>query len=96
MRTVLSVSHSYRLEDPPELVSLQQNEWDPQLDWINERYKVDVGSSTSITGPVIPEETKEILGHHLETHSDWALVGGCRSLTCFLICFSLNSKTIFQ
>ncbi|XP_033630129.1 ATP synthase mitochondrial F1 complex assembly factor 2-like [Asterias rubens] len=87
----------YRLEDPPELVSLQQNEWDPQLDWINERYKVDVGSSTSITGPVIPEETKEILGHHLETHSDWALVGYENAIGCLkslVLTFALMDRRL--
>lgn len=28
---------SYRVEDPPGLVELQNNEWDPVMDWIEKR-----------------------------------------------------------
>lgn len=28
---------SYRVEEPPGLVELQRNEWDPVLNWIEQR-----------------------------------------------------------
>lgn len=31
------ISFSYRVEDPPGLVELQNNEWDPVMDWIEKR-----------------------------------------------------------
>ena len=98
----LPTGSSYRVEEPPELAALQTNCWDPLLAWINERYKVDVTSSTAITGPQIPEDSRRTLAHHLETHSDWALIGKSggfcpvplrpRSLSLFplLFCLSLS------
>ncbi|TMS22237.1 ATP synthase mitochondrial F1 complex assembly factor 2 [Larimichthys crocea] len=35
----------YRVEDPHGLVELQNNEWDPVLHWIENRYNVTIGSS---------------------------------------------------
>ncbi|XP_038047228.1 ATP synthase mitochondrial F1 complex assembly factor 2-like isoform X2 [Patiria miniata] len=87
----------YRLQDPPELFALQTNEWDPLLDWINERYKVEVSSSTSITGPEIPDATRQTLGHHLETHSDWALVGYENTVSCLksvVLTFALMDRRL--
>ncbi|XP_022092573.1 ATP synthase mitochondrial F1 complex assembly factor 2-like [Acanthaster planci] len=87
----------YRLRDPPELFALQTNEWDPLLEWINARYKVEVSSSTSIAGPQIPEATKETLRHHLETHSDWALIGYenmVSSLKSLVLTFALMDRRL--
>nr|XP_054763343.1 ATP synthase mitochondrial F1 complex assembly factor 2-like [Lytechinus pictus] len=72
----------YRLEDPPELVAMQDERWEPMLEWINKRYEVDIHSTTSISGPVIPQETYKTLQHHLETHTDWALVGYENAIQC--------------
>uniref|UniRef100_A0A3P9K8F5 Uncharacterized protein n=1 Tax=Oryzias latipes TaxID=8090 RepID=A0A3P9K8F5_ORYLA len=65
----------YRVEDPPGLVDLQKNEWDPVLHWIENRYNVTIGSSSSILGPEIPQATKETFRQHLNSYSLWSLTG---------------------
>ncbi|KAM4524321.1 ATP synthase mitochondrial F1 complex assembly factor 2 [Odontesthes bonariensis] len=65
----------YRVEDPPGLVKLQKNEWDPVLHWIENRYDVTIGSSSSILGPDIPEATKDALRQHLLSYNLWSLTG---------------------
>ncbi|XP_017273999.1 ATP synthase mitochondrial F1 complex assembly factor 2 [Kryptolebias marmoratus] len=65
----------YRVEEPPGLVELQRNEWDPVLRWIENRYDVAIGSSSSILGPDIPEETKETFRQHLSSYNLWSLTG---------------------
>lgn len=65
----------YRVEEPPGLVELQRNEWDPVLSWIEDRYGVVIGSSSNIMGPVIPEATKETFHKHLQSYNFWSLTG---------------------
>ncbi|XP_005996758.1 ATP synthase mitochondrial F1 complex assembly factor 2 [Latimeria chalumnae] len=65
----------YRSEDPPGLMELQKNEWDPILDWIEKRYNVVIGSSFSIMGPSIPQESKDTFQQHLASYNNWALTG---------------------
>ncbi|XP_032429253.1 ATP synthase mitochondrial F1 complex assembly factor 2 [Xiphophorus hellerii] len=65
----------YRVDEPPGLVELQRNEWDPVLHWIESRYNVTIGSSSSILGPQIPEGTRETFRQHLGSFSLWSLTG---------------------
>ena len=37
VNTVVLVFYSYRASEPPELVDLQNKEWDPLVDWLEER-----------------------------------------------------------
>ncbi|XP_059388978.1 ATP synthase mitochondrial F1 complex assembly factor 2-like [Carassius carassius] len=65
----------FRVEEPPGLVEVQRNEWDPVMNWIEQRYNVVIGTSTSILGPQIPEETKETFRQHLNSYNFWSLTG---------------------
>ncbi|XP_071370152.1 ATP synthase mitochondrial F1 complex assembly factor 2-like [Centroberyx affinis] len=65
----------YRVDDPPGLVELQKNEWDPVLHWMENRYNVVIGSSSSILGPEIPEATKDTFRQHLSSYNFWSLTG---------------------
>ncbi|XP_067317607.1 ATP synthase mitochondrial F1 complex assembly factor 2 [Anolis sagrei] len=65
----------YRVEEPPALVELQKNEWDPVIEWAEKRYNVTIGSSTSIMGPSIPQSTKDVFISHLASYNTWALQG---------------------
>lgn len=65
----------YRVDDPPALVELQKNGWDPVMEWIEKRYNVVIGSSSNIMGPQIPDETKETFHQHLQSYNFWALTG---------------------
>ncbi|XP_018424804.1 PREDICTED: ATP synthase mitochondrial F1 complex assembly factor 2 [Nanorana parkeri] len=68
-----------RVENPPGLVELQKNEcisnWYRLVFEEMCRYNVVIGSSTSIVGPVIPSETKEVFCRHLASYNSWALLG---------------------
>ncbi|XP_069917751.1 ATP synthase mitochondrial F1 complex assembly factor 2 isoform X7 [Oryctolagus cuniculus] len=65
----------YKVEEPETLVELQKNEWDPVIEWAENRYGVEIGSSTSIMGPSIPARTHEVLANHLASYNMWALQG---------------------
>ncbi|XP_034297411.1 ATP synthase mitochondrial F1 complex assembly factor 2 [Pantherophis guttatus] len=65
----------YRVEEPPALVELQKNEWDPVIEWAEKRYNVVIGSSTSIMGPPLPQSTKDTFISHLASYNSWALQG---------------------
>ncbi|XP_061562214.1 ATP synthase mitochondrial F1 complex assembly factor 2 isoform X1 [Phycodurus eques] len=65
----------YRVEEPDGLVDLQKNEWDPVLHWIENRYNVTIGSSSSIMGPDIPQATKDTFCQHLKSYNFWSLTG---------------------
>ncbi|XP_061823426.1 ATP synthase mitochondrial F1 complex assembly factor 2 [Nerophis lumbriciformis] len=65
----------YRVDEPNGLVELQKNEWDPVLHWIENRYNVNIGSSSSILGPDIPEVTKDTFRQHLKSYNFWSLTG---------------------
>lgn len=65
----------YRVDEPYGLVELQKNEWDPVLQWIENRYNVTIGSSSSILGPEIPEATKETFKQHLNSYNFWSMTG---------------------
>ncbi|KAJ3607746.1 hypothetical protein NHX12_024797 [Muraenolepis orangiensis] len=65
----------YRVDDPPPLVELQRNEWDPALRWIENRYNVVIGSSSNILGPEIPKATIDSFRQHLNSYNFWSLTG---------------------
>ena len=72
---LLYLFSSYRVEDPIECVRLQQQHWDPLVDWVKARYAVDLEVTSGIMPPVIPEATKHVYRQHLLSFNDWALVG---------------------
>lgn len=64
-----------REEGNSEWSSEQTKEWDPLVDWFNQRYSVNVEPSTAITGPNLPVEAKDVLQKHLLSHDFWTLNG---------------------
>ncbi|GAU93960.1 hypothetical protein RvY_05811 [Ramazzottius varieornatus] len=65
----------FRAEEPPVLAELQQKAWDPVMKWVEKRFDVAFGSSTSVIGPEIPDGTKEKLRKLLRSFDAWSLVG---------------------
>lgn len=63
------------MDEPPELVELQTDHWDPVIQWFNDRYSADIKPTTAIISPTIAEETLENLKGHLRSHNEWSLVG---------------------
>ncbi|XP_055330024.1 ATP synthase mitochondrial F1 complex assembly factor 2-like isoform X2 [Paramacrobiotus metropolitanus] len=64
-----------RVDDPPELQELQNRAWGPVIEFVEKRHGVIIGSSANILGPVVPRETKEILGRYLRSYNTWSLLG---------------------
>ncbi|CAM1312440.1 ATPAF2 (predicted) [Pycnogonum litorale] len=65
----------FRCSQPDELKSLQQQNWDPVLQWFNSRYEVNISSSYEISGPSIQEKCRESVRRHLLSYNDWSLFG---------------------
>jgi ATP synthase F1 complex assembly factor 2 len=80
----------------PEWVSLQKKEWDPLVQWFKERYGVDIEPSTSITGPTLSSETRNVIQKHLHSFDFWALNGllfaveAAKSLILALACVDMR------
>ena len=68
----------FRAEEPPVLVALQETAWDPVMQWVEQRFDVIFGSSTSVTGPQIPADTKEKVRKFLCSFDSWSLIGRWR------------------
>ncbi|KAJ7984700.1 hypothetical protein DPEC_G00357470 [Dallia pectoralis] len=87
----------YRVDEPPSLVELQNNEWNPVLNWIEDRYNVVIGSSTSILGPDIPQTTIDTFRQHLSSYNFWSLIGlefVITQLKSVVLAFALVDKHI--
>ncbi|TRY84001.1 hypothetical protein DNTS_009946, partial [Danionella cerebrum] len=85
------------VDEPPGLVELQTNEWDPVMNWVEQRYNVVIGSSSSILGPDIPEETKEKFNQHLNSFNLWSLTGlefVITQLKSLILSFALIDKQL--
>jgi len=65
----------YRLNDPVELKNLQVEQWDPVLEWCNQRYNVRIPCTTSMTLPALPPETKDLFRRHFLSYNFPALTG---------------------
>ncbi|PIK54925.1 putative ATP synthase mitochondrial F1 complex assembly factor 2-like [Apostichopus japonicus] len=87
----------FRLDEPPELVELQTNHWDPVIQWFNDRYSADIKPTTAIISPTIAEETLENLKGHLRSHNEWSLVGiesAVHSLKSLILAFALIDRRV--
>uniref|UniRef100_T1HZK6 Uncharacterized protein n=4 Tax=Rhodnius TaxID=13248 RepID=T1HZK6_RHOPR len=67
--TVLYYSHS------EDVFTLQQREWDPVISWFCKKYDVDIGPTTDLTGPVVSNETRDIIRKHLLSYNIKAIHG---------------------
>ncbi|CAH1795401.1 unnamed protein product, partial [Owenia fusiformis] len=65
----------YRMDEPQELHELQKAKWDPLLDWAKERYNIVLEPTVTIAQPLVPAETVEVFRQHLQSYSDWSLIG---------------------
>lgn len=57
------------------MYKLQEQEWDPVIDWFNKRYNVEISKSRSIESPVVNEEVKSCIHRHLMSYSFESLIG---------------------
>lgn len=70
-----SISMIVSLQDVEELYKMQCNEWDPIIEWFNERYRCDLQKTCDIVQPTISAKTRMNLSKHLLSYNDAALHG---------------------
>ncbi|KAG1700944.1 ATP synthase mitochondrial F1 complex assembly factor 2 [Nymphon striatum] len=65
----------YRSSEPEQLRILQQNTWDPIINWINDRYQVTITPTYELDCTTIDDASKISLGRHILSYDDWSLFG---------------------
>ena len=58
-----------------EVVRVQEAEWQPIIDWVNERYDVTLTPSSTIFAPPVSPKDMDKLRKHLLSYDNWALSG---------------------
>ncbi|KAJ8681152.1 hypothetical protein QAD02_016939 [Eretmocerus hayati] len=62
-------------EESNELIKLQEEKWDPLIQWFCDRFQVDIIKTKSIDAPIVSQSTKDILTKHLLSYNDEAIFG---------------------
>ncbi|CAG0879530.1 unnamed protein product [Darwinula stevensoni] len=78
----------FHSEEPEELLELQKKEWDPIIQWFQEKFCSSIESSSMISCPLIPIKDLETLRAYLMAYNDWALQGflfGVEALKSFIL-----------
>ncbi|XP_016963110.1 ATP synthase mitochondrial F1 complex assembly factor 2 [Drosophila biarmipes] len=59
----------YQYDDEKALHELQCNEWDPVIDWFNQRFETNLQKTMNITPPQVSEEDKMKVAKHFQSYS---------------------------
>ncbi|GAA50290.1 ATP synthase mitochondrial F1 complex assembly factor 2 [Clonorchis sinensis] len=66
----------FRVQEPDDLVHLQNASWDPVLHWVAEHYRIQPYLTNSLTGtPVMSSADRDVLKQNLLGNTRWALIG---------------------
>lgn len=57
------------------LYDMQVREWNPIINWFNERFGVDLQPTRDIGSPHVSDESKAAIQRHLLSYNDWAIHG---------------------
>jgi ATP synthase mitochondrial F1 complex assembly factor 2 len=66
---------SFYQDDPPPLVRLQKEHWDPLLDWVRTEFEVEITTSDSVLFNSQPETTKQKLDQVMSKFDRWQMAG---------------------
>ena len=58
-----------------ELNTLQVKEWDPILEWFNEKFDADIKPCAGLFGADIPDSVRETIRRYLLSYDVWAVNG---------------------
>jgi len=67
------------LQDEKALHDLQINEWDPVIEWFNQRFEINLQKTMSITPPKVSDEDKMKVAKHFQSYSLETLHGNEQS-----------------
>lgn len=65
----------YKLQEDDELYKKQCRDWDPILQWFNERYGTDVKKTRDIMAPTVSPGTTMAITKHLLSYNEIAMHG---------------------
>jgi len=65
----------YRDDSTEEFIRIQQKNWDPVLEWFNERFDIELKSVVGICGVEIPVEAREAVRRYMLSHNIWTCQG---------------------
>ncbi|XP_013113496.2 ATP synthase mitochondrial F1 complex assembly factor 2 [Stomoxys calcitrans] len=65
----------FQYDDEKDLHELQRNEWDPIIEWFNERYDTKLKKTMDITPPNVSGEDKMKISKYLLSHGEEVLHG---------------------
>lgn len=65
----------FSIQDVEDLYKVQCAEWDPIIEWFNERYGTDIQKSCDITQPKISAKTRMNISKHLLSYNDTSMHG---------------------
>lgn len=61
--------------DEPDLFKLQEEQWDPIIEWFNKRYETSLAKSVDISPPTFPPNAKMQISSYLNSYDLTALHG---------------------
>lgn len=79
----------YRMREPEELATLQEQKWDPILWWYEKRYGARLETWSDLVPSKLPEQTYNAIFKHLVSYSLWGITGiqySTESLKSLVLC----------
>lgn len=58
----------FRVRDPEELEKIQEEKWDPIVEWFMNEFDVDISVTPDIFATPVPEDAKEAITKHLSSY----------------------------
>lgn len=65
----------YRSQDPPSLMALEKDKWDPIIEWFMKEFNVTVGITDNIIDSPVTAETKKVIETNLTSYPLTPLLG---------------------
>lgn len=65
----------FQPDDHEELTKLQQEKWDPIIQWFCDRYQIDMTKTKSMSPPIVPAKSKDIISRHMASYDLAPLIG---------------------
>lgn len=65
------------LQETEELLKIQAREWDPILEWFNQKFGVDIRPCPGLLGADIPSPARDTIRRYLLSYDVWAANGEC-------------------
>lgn len=86
------------LQEAEDLVKLQTKEWDPILEWFNQKFEVDIKPCPGLLGADIPAPVRDTIRRYLLSYDMWAANGeGAKAVSgrmCGMLASAIHTETL--